>query len=103
MSMVNALSIIVLWRREGLIRVRFVVVLIIVLVIREWSSGHIVEDNAKHFVGPQGLESFRDRISCRTFCPYNHNNAIDHFFEDIHIGQRQNRWRINKNEIVLLT
>src|ERR671932_265300 len=101
--MVNALSIGGLLGREGSIRVWFVVILIVVSVMREWGLAHIVEDDAKYFVGPQGIKSFRDRISCRTFCLYNHNNAIDHLFEDIHIGQRQNRWGINKNEIVLLT
>src|SRR5262249_15452385 len=101
--MVNALSIVILSGREGSIRVWFVGVLIIVSVIREWGLAHIVEDDAKNFVGPQGIKSLRNRISCRAFCPYNQNNAIDHFFEDIHIGQRQNRWGINKNEIVLLT
>src|SRR5262245_16644894 len=101
--MVNALSIVVLQEREGSIRVWSVVILVIVSIIREWDLVHIVEDDAEHFVGPQGIKSFRDYISCRTFCSYKHNNAIDDFLEEIHIGQWQNWWGINKNEIVLLT
>src|SRR5262245_36825963 len=100
--MVNALSIIPLQGRQD----QFVLnlfVLMIVLTIREWSLAHSVEDDTKHFVGPQGIKAFSDCIFCRTFFPYNHNNAINHFFEYLHIGQWQNRGGINKNEIVLLT
>jgi hypothetical protein len=101
--MVNALNIGGLEGKEGLIRTGFEAILIIVLVTGEWGLAYIVKDNAKHFVGPQGIKSFRNHVFCGTFCSYNHNNTINHFFEDIHIGQWQNRWRINKNEIVLLT
>jgi hypothetical protein len=71
--------------------------------MQEWGLAHIVENDAEHFVGPQGIKGLRDCISWRTFCPYNHNTdfSVVLFRPTFMLISEKNRMKVHKNQWLL--
>jgi hypothetical protein len=71
--------------------------------MQEWGLAHIVEDDAEHFVSPQGIKGLRDCISWRTFCPYNHNTdfSVVLFRPTFMLISEKNRMKVHKNQWLL--